>query len=145
MEAEVRLRGDEITCVQQLATLFAKGVTFVSVGSEDANSLGLSDEKWEPVLATMEHIQAITGVVNTAEGRFSLFYITANAVQAARAIEEQEKKQERPKDIVAETSEIARSHPIASRFIIVSIIISAILVPIAALLTIIEKVVALFK
>jgi hypothetical protein len=118
MEREVRLRGDEITCVQKLAELFAKNVTCLNAGDEEANSLGLSPEKWEPVLGTMEHIGVITGVVHTSEGGFAFFHIDASVLQVARAIEEEETKKEEPRDIVAEIKQTAKSNRVIAYVII---------------------------
>jgi hypothetical protein len=74
-----------------------------------------------------------------------MIHVLPETIQIVRELDSIERAAKQPRDIVETLKESARSNRIFAVAIIASIVISAILVPIAAILTIIEKIINLQK
>lgn len=138
------LRGAEIECVKRLAKNFEEGKTRWQ--GADFEALGLTPENAIPVLKTMEDLGAIDNVTHTMpNGSFRHFAITSTAVQIARQIEEQESKSPEAPDVVQQTIDQFRRHPVMGRIIFWGIAVGAIITAISSVITLCEKVVGWFK
>jgi hypothetical protein len=140
---EVRLNQTEASLVKKLAELFEQGQTQVAVSADDETdkSLGLTPENVEAVLGTLQHIGAISELWTGDGGRAFTFIITPVAVQAARAVREQETEAAKPKvrDIVAEMKETARGNRLLAWAIIAFIVLTAAITFVNQLLELLKK------
>lgn len=106
----ISLQGAEIECAKRLAKWFEEGKDWVT---KDVDALGLTLQNCDQVLATMELAGIISGAIHSTGGQFDMFRITPRALQAARQIEEQTKKNTEAKDIVESVKLTLRRHPVA--------------------------------
>ncbi len=123
---DVRLTADEATCVKKLAERFEKNEIWVMVDSVSTrengcvvDSLGLPPEKREAILGVMAEMGLLAKIDHAIGLRFFRFCITAKALQAARAIHEQETQKEEPTDMVEKLRAKAKSNPVTAWAIII--------------------------
>lgn len=135
---DVILRGVELECCKKLAEYFERGeIQWRS--SNDWHLIGLTDENYVPVLSTLAQYSLIGDVQGTNACRFSFFKIRPGVVQVVRHLERQEAEEKKGKDVVAQTTESLRRHPIMGYVILSAIALATLLVIIANALTIMEK------
>ncbi len=140
------LNAAEVECVKRLARAFEQETpVFSSRDPKALEELGLTEENYTPVLMTMEGLGAIDNVSHSSAGKFRHFTVTAIAAQMAREIDEQESKPPEAPDIVQQTIEQFRRHPVMGRIIFWGIALGALLTVITSVITLCEKIVNLFK
>jgi hypothetical protein len=118
----VTLSEPEIACLKRLAELYREGKTFLTVNDP---SLVLPAETREAILGTMENLGIIDRATHAIGLRFVQFNISANSVQVARQIQEQESAKKEPEDIVEQLKGTAKSKPVLAWLIIAFVVLAA--------------------
>jgi hypothetical protein len=129
---------DEAACIKRLAELYEMAQIENGAAYQDdpKYKLRIPDGKWEPVLGAMENYHAIDDVEHADLQRFFSFRITQTAVLYARQIVAKEAEKPKPRNIVDEVKEKAFGHPVIAWIIVVGLVAGAILVPLAAIISI---------
>ena len=107
----------EIACVKKLAEQYEKGEHYVMIRPTRTAHGGFVDpldlpvEKRVAILGAMEGMGLISDPRHVGRLGFRSFKIASKAIQAARAIHEQETKKEEPRDIMDSRQKLRQTQP----------------------------------
>ena len=148
MSDSTDLNETETRCLRILARMLAEGRTTLDheLGDVIRNELAVSPEEFELTWRMLTQHGAIEKVITDSPiGSFSAWRISAHVISIVRQIDQQEKQSKEPRDIVERIGESARKNRVMGLIIIGFMVLTAIMVFVAAALTIIDKVLDLQK
>lgn len=120
----------EKKCLHSLAKSFLAGEEWPgAILSEGMAEAGLEHgtPDHNTIMSLMEEYGAIDHAIHAGGSFYNNFHITAKAVLLDRQLEELERKANEPKDIVTQTTERARKHPLLGIAVYIIIVVAAVI------------------